>query len=90
MKGKKLKIAITLIFVGLIALFVIYYQGSEMRIKRFLESKYPGYTFTYLKINNKGDRLYSVDGFDAQVGSDELVIRYKKKLPDDLILKIRE
>lgn len=27
---------------------------------------------------------------DAQVGSDELVIRYKKKLPDDLILKIRE
>ncbi len=26
---------------------------------------------------------------DAQVGSDELVIRYKKQ-PDDLILKIRE
>lgn len=95
MKGKKLKIAITLIFVSLIALFVIYYQGSEMRIKRFLESKYPGYTFTYLKINNKGDRLYSVDGFDAPVtvrltgeypldlNDDFLQVRYERQIFED-------
>ena len=99
MKNKKLKIIIALILVTLIALFGIYLAGSEKRIKRFLEEKYPGYTFTCLKIDSRydrlGDHVYEVEGFDSPVTvrvtnefpldleDDFLQIRYERQIFED-------